>query len=199
VAVEIVMNKAVFIDKDGTLIHDVPYNVNPDLITLSEGAGEALRRFKAAGYLLVVISNQAGIAKGLFEEAALEGVQRRLGDLLSAYGIALNGFYYCPHYAQGTVARYARACNCRKPKPGMLLAAAHDLNIDLEQSWMIGDIAADSEAGRRAGCRTILIEKPYDPILKLTLESQPDYLVHQWAEVAAIILGTAAASGKGSR
>lgn len=175
------MNKAVFIDKDGTLIHDVPYNVNPDLIVLSEGAGEALRRFKAAGYKLVVISNQAGVAKGLFEETALEGVHKRLGELLYAYDVALDGFYYCPHYTE--------ACECRKPKPGMLLQAARDLNIDLEQSWMIGDIAADSEAGRRAGCRTILIEKPYDPILRLPPESQPDYLVHHWSEVDGIILG----------
>lgn len=94
------MNKAVFIDKDGTLIHDVPYNVNPDLIVLSEGAGEALRRFKAAGYKLVVISNQAGVAKGLFEETALEGVHKRLGELLYAYDVALDGFYYCPHYTE---------------------------------------------------------------------------------------------------
>lgn len=72
----------------------------------------------------------------------------------------------------------------------MLLQAARDLNIDLEQSWMIGDIAADSEAGRRAGCRTILIEKPYDPILRLPPESQPDYLVHHWSEVDGIILGS---------
>jgi D-glycero-D-manno-heptose 1,7-bisphosphate phosphatase len=188
VAVKSAMQKAIFIDKDGTLIHDVPYNVNPELITLSDGAGEALRRFKMAGYLLVVISNQAGIAKGLFEEAALEGVQRRLGELLAAYDVALDGFYYCPHLAEGSVALYARTCDCRKPKPGMLLKAARDLNIDLKQSWMIGDIAADSEAGRRAGCRTILIEKSYDPILQLTPASQPEYLVHRWAEVEAIIL-----------
>lgn len=190
------MQRAIFIDKDGTLIVDVPYNVDPELITLSLGAGEALRRFKDAGYLLVVVSNQSGVAKGLFDEAALQPVQHRLNELLADYGVQLDGFYYCPHWPHGTVEHYAVACECRKPKAGMLLAAARDLKIDLSRSWMIGDILADTEAGKHAGCRTILIEKPYDPVLHLTNQNRPDFIVHSWHETARVILSKRAAQSQ---
>jgi D-glycero-D-manno-heptose 1,7-bisphosphate phosphatase len=185
------MNKAVFIDKDGTLIPDVPYNVDPALITLSAEAGESLRQFKAAGYLLIVISNQSGVAKGLFEEHQLESVRQRLNALLQAHGVWLDGFYYCPHWLEGTVASYAVDCDCRKPKAGMLLKAAQDFKLDLGQSWMIGDITTDSEAGKRAGCRAILIEKPYDPIIHLNADNQPDFIVSDWKAAQEIVLSEA--------
>lgn len=184
------MNKAVFVDKDGTLIPDIPYNVDPALITLAAGAGESLRQFRAAGYLLVLISNQSGVAKGLFEEAVLAAVYERLNTLLATFGTHLDGFYYCPHLPEGAVERYAIDCVCRKPHPGMLLAAAADLNINLRESWMIGDIATDSEAGNRAGCRTILIEKSYDPITCLSPVSQPDFLVKDWKTAREIVLSS---------
>ncbi|MBI5667904.1 MAG: HAD family hydrolase [Chloroflexi bacterium] len=190
------MNRAIFIDKDGTLIVDVPYNVDPELITLSLGAGEALRRFKDAGYLLVVVSNQSGVAKGMFDEAALQPVRQRLNKLLAEYGVQLDGFYYCPHWPHGTVERYAIACECRKPKAGMLLAAARDLNIDLSRSWMIGDILADTEAGKRADCRTVLIEKPYDPVIHLTDQNRPDFIVRSWHEATRVILARRAAQSR---
>lgn len=176
--------RAIFIDKDGTLIPDIPYNVDPDRITLTCGAGDVLRRLKQQGFLLVVVSNQSGVARELFSEAALGPVRDRIDELL---GVALDGFFYCPHWPEGRVQRYAVQCDCRKPQPGMLLAAAADLDIDLSQSWMIGDIAADTEAGRRAGCRTILIEKPDDPQRVFTRWSRPDYLVHNWVEAGQII------------
>ncbi|MCC7450639.1 MAG: HAD family hydrolase [Anaerolineae bacterium] len=182
------MPNAIFIDKDGTLIHDVPYNVNPALIELSPGAGRVLRQWHDVGYLLVVISNQSGIAKGMFDEAALIPVRNQLNRLLRRFGVALDGFYYCPHWPEGTVAPYAVDCDCRKPKPGMLLQAAHDLNIDLRHSWMIGDIAADHEAGQAAGCRTILIEKPYDPLPDFAARNRPDGIVTDWDAVGRLIL-----------
>ena len=180
--------KAVFIDKDGTLIPDIPYNVDPALITLSPGAGATLARLKRRGYLLIVVSNQSGVARGLFPESALDGVRQRIGDLLAEAGAALDGFSYCPHHPDGTVKRYARECGCRKPKAGMLTGAAKAFGIDLSRSWMIGDITADSEAGNRAGCRTILIEKPYDPIVEVNDRSRPDYIVRDWQAVGQIIL-----------
>jgi D-glycero-D-manno-heptose 1,7-bisphosphate phosphatase len=182
------MNKAVFIDKDGTLIPDIPYNVNPALITLSDGAGEVLQELKRDGYLLVVISNQAGVAKGLFPESAIPPIRQKLDELLGEFGLSLDGFYYCPHLPTGEIIEYALECECRKPKAGMLLRAAQDLNINLQQSWMIGDITADSEAGKRAGCRTILIEKTYDPILHLNDQNRPDFIVAHWQDVRPIIL-----------
>ena len=150
--------RAIFLDKDGTLIDDVPYNVDPAQVRLSWQAGPALQLLQEAGYKLIVVTNQSGVARGLFTEAALDGVQARLVELLAQYGVQLDGFYHCPHHPDGTVARYALACTCRKPMPGMLVRAAQEHGIDLVQSWMIGDILNDVEAGHRAGCRSVLID-----------------------------------------
>ncbi|RJG06716.1 HAD family hydrolase [Noviherbaspirillum cavernae] len=150
--------RAIFLDKDGTLIENVPHNVNPELIALTWLAGPALQLFQQMGYALFVVSNQPGIAHGCFTEASLETVRHRLAELLAQYGVSLNGFYYCPHSADGMVAPYATQCACRKPEPGMLRRAAQEHGIDLARSWMIGDILDDVEAGMRAGCRTALID-----------------------------------------
>lgn len=150
--------KAVFLDKDGTLIENVPYNVRPELIRLAPGAAAGVRRLHGLGYTLIVISNQDGVAHGYFDAEALRGVERRLQQLLATCGVPLSGFYYCPHHPQGRLARYAIECRCRKPAPGLLLAAATIHDIDLTESWMIGDILDDVEAGTRAGCRSLLID-----------------------------------------
>jgi len=150
--------KAVFLDKDGTLVDDLPYNVEPARITLCSGAGTALRLLSRLDYRLFVVTNQAGIAFGRFGEAAMSIVHDRLQDLLFRERLTLDGFYYCPHHPEGSVAAYARDCHCRKPLPGLLLQAAHEHGIDLRASWMIGDILHDVEAGNRAGCRTLLLD-----------------------------------------
>jgi histidinol-phosphate phosphatase family protein len=150
--------KAVFLDKDGTLVDDVPNNVEPERIVLCRGAGPALRLLARLGYRLFVVTNQPGIAFGHFAAAAMEVVSGRLRDLLLREQLALDGFYFCPHHPEGTVAPWATACHCRKPLPGLLLKAALDYGIDLRASWMVGDILHDVEAGNRAGCRTILID-----------------------------------------
>jgi D-glycero-D-manno-heptose 1,7-bisphosphate phosphatase len=150
--------KAVFIDKDGTLIDDIPNNVEPRRILLSAGAGSALRLLARLDYRLFVVTNQAGIAFGRFQESAMTTVHDRLQDLLFREELTLAGFYYCPHHPDGNVAPYAGDCHCRKPKPGLLLQAALDHGIDLRASWMIGDILHDVEAGNRAGCCTVLLD-----------------------------------------
>jgi D-glycero-D-manno-heptose 1,7-bisphosphate phosphatase len=150
--------KAIFLDKDGTLVDDLPYNVEPRRITLCSGAGPALRLLSRLDYRLFVVSNQDGIARGHFPENAMHGVRDRLTDLLFRESLALDGFYYCPHHPDGTVNSYAVDCDCRKPMPGMLLKAADEHGIDLASSWMVGDILHDVEAGNRAGCRTLLID-----------------------------------------
>jgi D-glycero-D-manno-heptose 1,7-bisphosphate phosphatase len=152
------MNKAIFLDKDGTLIPDIPYNVDTARISLSPECIEGLKLFIADGYKLIVISNQSGIARGYFSEEQFEPVISRLAQMLEDHGIILTNFYYCPHHPEGTKSEYAINCNCRKPMPGMLLEAAKDHQLDLAQCWMIGDILNDVEAGNRAGCRTILID-----------------------------------------
>ena len=175
-------------DKDGTLIPDIPYNVNPDLIELAPGAATALRSLQQHGYGIIVISNQSGMARGLFKEAALAGVQQCLKSLLAAEGIRLSGFYYCPHHPQAEQAVYRVDCDCRKPKPGLLFHAAQVHQINLRQSWMIGDILSDSEAGNRAGCRTILIEKPYDPIPEPNASNRPTVQVTDWQTASRFVI-----------
>lgn len=152
------MNKAIFLDKDGTLIPDIPYNVDPEKISLSANCVEGLRLLTDAGYKLIVVSNQSGIARGYFSEVQLNEVIKRVNELFIAKGIPLDGFYYCPHFPEGPVSAYAIDCNCRKPMPGMLQKAALDHDLDLFQCWMIGDILNDVEAGNRARCSTILID-----------------------------------------
>jgi len=118
----------VFIDKDGTLVENVPYNVDPALIRLSRGAEHAIARLAKAGFRFVVVSNQPGVALGRFPESALLRVKERLGELLAPLGAELAGFYYCPHHPEGSVAEYAIQCDCRKPAPGLIERAARELN-----------------------------------------------------------------------
>jgi histidinol-phosphate phosphatase family protein len=150
-------HRAVFLDKDGTLIENVPYNVDPRRVVLARGAGQALRGLKARGFRLVVVSNQSGVALGRFAEHDLAVVEGRIQELLAPSGAEIDAFYYCPHLPNAVNARYAMRCLCRKPQPGLLRRAAGDLGIDLAASWLIGDILDDIEAGNRAGCRSILI------------------------------------------
>jgi D-glycero-D-manno-heptose 1,7-bisphosphate phosphatase len=149
--------RAVFLDKDGTLIENEPFNVNPDRINLVRGAELALRRLHKLGYALFVVSNQPGVALGYFEEAALRRVERHLRERLADFCVPLAGFYYCPHHPSGQVAAYSGPCACRKPAPGLVRKAARAHGIYLSRSWLIGDILDDVEAGKRAGCGTILI------------------------------------------
>lgn len=151
------MTAAVFLDKDRTLVEDVPYNVDPARIRLMPRAGDALRLLAGCGYRLIVVSNQSGVARGYFAENKLTAVEKRLRQLFTAEGAELGGFYWCPHHPEGIVPTYAVWCSCRKPAPGLLLQAADEHGIDLRRSWMVGDILDDIEAGNRAGCRTVLL------------------------------------------
>jgi histidinol-phosphate phosphatase family protein len=184
------MSRAVFLDKDGTLVEDVPYNVDPALIRLTPRAEEGLRALRAAGYRLFVISNQSGVARGYFAEDALAAVERRLRELLHEAGVALAGFYYCPHHPQGVVPAYAVACGCRKPAPGLVERAAHEHGLDLARSWFVGDILDDVEAGRAAGCTTVLLDNGHETEWVLTPRRQPHYRAADLAEAAALITST---------
>jgi D-glycero-D-manno-heptose 1,7-bisphosphate phosphatase len=152
------MNKAIFLDKDGTLIADIPYNVDPEKITLQNEVVSGLKKLQDDGFKFIIISNQSGIARGHFTEDKLRVVADKMQELFSVNNLKLDGFYYCPHHPEGTVFGYALECDCRKPAPGLLLSAAADHQISLQDSWMIGDILNDAEAGNRAGCKTVLID-----------------------------------------
>lgn len=152
------MTRAIFLDRDGTLIEDMKYQFEPDGLRLLGGVTSGLRSLRAAGYKLIVITNQSGVARGLFGEDEVRTINAHLANTLAAEGIDIDAFYYCPHHVDGTIPEYSVDCECRKPKPGLILRAASDWQLDLTNSWVIGDIYDDVEAGQRAGCRTVLID-----------------------------------------
>lgn len=182
-------DKAIFLDKDGTLIRDVPYNVDPAQMRLMPRAAKGLRKLAEAGYKVFVITNQSGVARGLFPEEALLAVKERLHRLLSREGVRLQGFYYCPHHPEGHAPGYGIACECRKPLPGLVLRAATEHALDLAHSWTIGDILDDIEAGRRSGCKTILINNGHETEWVISPLREPDYVAGDLDKAADIILG----------
>ena len=179
------MYKGIFLDKDGTLVKDVPYNVTIEKITCYTDIFVPLCALGQAGYKLVIVSNQSGIAKGYFVEAEL----RQAFDFLTAHlqrrSISIAGYYYCPHAENPEEG----VCTCRKPQPGLIMQAAQEHAIDLSRSWMVGDIMADVAAGRAAGCKTILLDR--NPYHSLHEEHEPairpDYKCSDFFEIWNII------------
>jgi D-glycero-D-manno-heptose 1,7-bisphosphate phosphatase len=178
---------AVFLDKDGTLLADVPYNVDPLQMRLAPGACDALRIFAELDLPLYVISNQSGVAMGKFSIDALDIVSKRLRELVSDCGAMLSGIYWCTHHPDGSIAPHNRLCDCRKPAPGMLLRAAREHGITLEESWFGGDILDDVEAGNRAGCRTILIDNGNETVWRSGPFRKPERVVANLRDAALSI------------
>ena len=148
------MKKVFFLDRDGVIIEDANYLSSPEQVVLCPGTPEAFRMIKEAGYEIVVVSNQSGIARGYFTCEDLAKVEKHLEKYLKNAGAPLPlAWYYCPHHKKGTVAEYAVDCDCRKPKPGLLLAAKKDHEIDCGESFIIGDKVSDLESGFSAGCK----------------------------------------------
>lgn len=179
---------AIFVDKDGTLIENLPYNVDPSRIVLRADAGPALARLQAAGFALVLVSNQPGVAEGRFAECALAAVWAEIRRQLAAHGVQLQAIYYCPHHPLGNHRLHARPCCCRKPRPGMLWRAAFEHGIDLDRSWLIGDILDDIEAGHAAGCRTVLLDVGSETEWRLSAPRQPEFVALSLAAAADCIL-----------
>jgi D-glycero-D-manno-heptose 1,7-bisphosphate phosphatase len=150
--------RALFLDRDGTLVQPRHYPSRPEELILFDGIGPALHALQDAGFLLIVVTNQSGIARGLFTEADLERMHQHLARKLERLSVRLDGIYYCPHHADGSIPELSFSCECRKPRPGMLRRAAAEHCLDLRRSWFVGDILDDVEAGNRAGCRTVLVD-----------------------------------------
>jgi D,D-heptose 1,7-bisphosphate phosphatase len=180
-------SKAVFLDRDQTLIHDPGYINHPDQVSLIDGAPEALVELRNLGYVLVVVSNQSAVARGIVTEPVLQEIHGRMEALLAERGARLDRIYYCPFHPDGTVERYRRPSDCRKPNPGMLLKASEEMGIDLRRSWCVGDSFSDVEAGARAGCRTILIEGSSPPKRPTPGQPSPDYVAVNLREAVNII------------
>lgn len=178
------MNKAVFLDRDGTLNPDPGYISNPDDFNIFPGAGEALARIQQAGYLLILITNQSGIARGLITPQQLDQIHEKLQKQLLVSGARLDAIYHCPHHPDYPPVKGQSDCNCRKPRPGMILQAIKDHNIDVNRSYMIGDRSSDIKIALATGVQPLLIALNPLPDYKTTptfadLASATDWLLKQ--------------------
>ena len=165
--------RAIFLDRDGTITIDTGYPSDPDEVELLPGAADGLRTLRDRGWALVLVSNQSGVGRGMITPEQAQAVHDRLMDELRATGVQFDGAYYCPHAPDD-------ACECRKPRSGLLRRAASELRIDLARSVMVGDRQSDVEAGRGAGCRTVLLGSG---------DGHPDVRAADWAELVATVTG----------
>jgi len=191
------MPRAVFLDRDGVINEllylpdlgriDTPFHA--DQFHLLPGVARAVRLINAMGLKAVVVSNQPGIARGHFSEEMLARIDAKMKAELAAGGACLDAIYYCRHHPEGTLPDYRRDCGCRKPKPGLLLQAARDLDLDLAGSYMIGDGLTDVQAGRAAGCRTILLGRKKCDLCRWMedLAVEPDLIVPDLLEAVTKI------------
>ncbi len=180
-------DKAIFLDRDDTLIEDPGYINHPDQVKLLDGVAEALIELKALEYKLIVVTNQSAVARGIVTEKVLGEIHNRLKQLLTEKGVFIDRIYYCPYHPDGAVAKYRKESNCRKPNPGMLLTAADEMDIDLGRSWCIGNSSSDIEAGLRAGCKTILIDLPSHQKQLSPGQPRPDYRAVNIKEAVNIV------------
>ncbi len=179
--------KAIFLDRDNTIIEDPGYINDPGQVRLLDGAAEAMVQLRVLGYKLVIVSNQSAVARGIVTEQTLAKIHERLKQLLAEKNAHIDKIYYCPYHAEGVIDKYRRQSDLRKPEPGMLLTAAKEMDIDLGRSWMVGDTIRDVEAGRRAGCKTIMIDNPAHQTKLEPGSTKPDYRAVNMTEVVNII------------
>ena len=173
---------AVFLDRDGVLAKEKSYVLSVNELEIFPYTAECIRQIHKKGYYAVVITNQSGIARGLFTEAELAKMNDRL---MKETGV--DAVYYCPHHPEGKVKEYRKKCSCRKPEMGLLKAAAKDLDIDMSKSWMVGDRAGDILAGDKAGVKTILLESGYG-LRGLGKEVTHDYILNDLRDVMEVLI-----------
>lgn len=178
-----VKRPAVFLDRDGVLTREKSYVTAPDQLEIFPYAAECVARIQEKGYLAIVITNQSGVARGLFSEEEL----LKMNDYMTER-IGVDAIYYCPHYEQGIIPKYAKMCRCRKPNTGMIELACRDFNIDLSKSCMVGDRASDILTGQKAGIKTILLESGYG-CARLEKPVTPDYMLDDLRGVPELLTG----------
>jgi D-glycero-D-manno-heptose 1,7-bisphosphate phosphatase len=178
--------RAVFLDRDGTLVQPRHYPSDARDLALCDDVGPELHHLQRAGFRLVVITNQSGIARGYFSEADVQIMHQHLRSELARFGVTLDAIYHCPHHVNGVIPELAISCPCRKPQPGMLLRAADDLGLALAQSWLVGDTLDDVEAGKRAGCRTILVDLATQPT-PIEPTRRPDFVARSTSHALRIV------------
>ena len=195
-------NTAVFLDRDGTINEEVGYLDSLDKLKIIPRAYKAIRLINESGMKAVVISNQAGVARGLFTEDFVKMINEYLQTALRQKGAYIDNFYYCPHHPTEGLEPYRQVCECRKPAPGMLLQAAQDLNIDLTKSYLVGDRFNDMEAAKIAGVKGILVKTGFGQGLlqddgpdRATPQNEPDFIVADILEAVKWILSQVASFG----
>jgi len=182
------VNKAVFVDRDGTIVEDIGYMNSPEQIKFIPGSLEAIKKLNNAGYKVIVITNQAGVARGLVAEDMLQTIDKTLHKLILNSGAHLDGLYYCPHHPEYGVYPYKQVCECRKPHPGLLKRAQKHFDIDLSLSFMIGDKATDVEAGKRAGTKTIFLLTGKGKKEESKIKDQPNHIAKNLLEAVKWIV-----------
>lgn len=170
--------RAIFLDRDGTIISDVGYPNDPEQVKLLPGVGEALSTLKALGFYLILISNQSGIGRGIVTPNQARQVHLRTLSYLAEHAVDLDATYYCPHTPESH-------CRCRKPSPFLLQRASEELGIDLPHSFMIGDKSIDVLAGQQAGCHTILLAQAFG---LSDSPAAPDFVASNWSEVLRFVM-----------
>ena len=153
--------RAVFLDRDGTIIEEVGYLDRPERVELFPWTIDAVRVLNRAGLAVVLVSNQSGVARGFFTEAVVDAVHQRMADLLNEGGARIDAYYYCPHHPDGKVPRYAQPCDCRKPGRGLVDRAVQELGIDPAKSFVVGDRWLDVALGRAVGAQSVLVRTGY--------------------------------------
>lgn len=174
-------NAAVFLDRDGTIARDVPYCSRPEDFALLPGAGKAIKLLNDAGFKVIVITNQSGVSRKYFSEEILVKIHRKMMNDLAGFGARIDAIYYCPHHPDDD-------CDCRKPKPGLILKAAQEHNIDLVASYIVGDKPQDIEAGIAAGCQTVLLS-PRGKLKPDTGNAKHSIVVKSLAQAVKYIIG----------
>ncbi len=187
------MNKAVFLDRDGTVNEEVGYLTDLKKLRLITGAGAAIRRLNEAGFKVVLVTNQSGVARGYFPESLVHEAHARLFEMLGSEGARIDAVYYCPHHPKAGNSLYTVECDCRKPKTGLIDKAVKDLDIDVEHSYMVGDKWSDVELAKCAGVFSILVTSgfaPDDPGNKRPEHLQnPDFTASGLMKAAEWIIG----------
>jgi D,D-heptose 1,7-bisphosphate phosphatase len=182
--------RAVFLDRDGTLIEEAGYLDRLDRMVFFPYSVDAVRLLNRAGFAVVIVTNQAGIARGIFKEAFVAEAHRHITARLTAGGARIDGFYYCPHHPEAVIEEYRKSCDCRKPQPGLFTRAASDLNLTLDGSFVVGDRWHDLEAGQRVGARGVLVRTGYGKTEEASPSSRvtPSAIVDNVMEAVSWIL-----------
>lgn len=159
-------NKAIFLDRDGTINIDKGYLYKKEEFEFLDKAIEGLKILTDLGYILIVVTNQSGIARGYYTEEQLEDLNNYMAEELKKYGVEIKKSYYCPHHAEKGLGKYKVECNCRKPNPGMVLEGIKEFNVDVENSYIVGDKLSDAEAGIRAGIKGVIVQTGLEVVEK---------------------------------